>query len=75
MNKNRRQNLRIALTELENAANIISNVYDEESDAIENMPINLESSDRYMDMESNVEYLDDAMTSVNDAIESIEKIV
>ena len=75
MNKKRRQKLHIALTELENVGNILGDVCDEENDALSNMPENLENSDRYMDMETNIECLYDAMSGINDAIESIEKIV
>lgn len=75
MNNRRRQKLRIALTELENAHSIVSDVYDEESDSLSNMPENLESSDRYMDMESNVDHLEEIQSDIYDIINTLSELL
>jgi len=75
MNNRRRQKLRIALTELENAHSIVSDVYDEESDSLSNMPENFESSDRYMDIESNVDHLEEIQSDIYDIINTLSELL
>ena len=75
MNNKRRQRVNIAISELENVSNILSDVYDEENDALGNMPENLESSDRYLMMEECVDYLEDAISMVSDATDALREVV
>ena len=50
MNKHRRNKLSEAIGYLDNALQIISDVRDDEQDALDNIPENLQQSDRYSDM-------------------------
>lgn len=75
MNNKRRNRLNVAILELENASDIINEVYDEESDALNNMPENLESSDRYIKMEECVDYLEDAISMIDEATGALREVV
>lgn len=54
MNNKRRSTLNDALKLLEEASNIVSQVLDEEQDSFDNIPENLQDSDRYSKAESAV---------------------
>ena len=73
MNKKRRERLQAAIDHLDQAVSIVEGVRDEESDCKDNMPENLQDSERYEAMENAVDALEDAITSINDANESIEQ--
>lgn len=75
MNNKRRQRVNIAISELENVSNILSDVYDEENDALGNMPENLENSDRCLMMEECVDSLEDAISMISDAIDALREVV
>lgn len=71
MNNQRRNRLTDAISLLERASDIVEDVKSDEESALDNMPENLEGSERYEKMESAVESLDDAISSISDAIDSI----
>ena len=73
MNESRRASLRDAIAHLRNAESTIERVCDEEQDSMDNMPENLQSSDRYSAMEDAVDHLEDAIESVQEAANSLEQ--
>ena len=73
MNNKRRESLKTALQYLDRAFEIISAVEEEEQDALDNMPENLQYSERYERSEYSVDCLGDARSSVEDAKEKIEE--
>jgi poly-gamma-glutamate capsule biosynthesis protein CapA/YwtB (metallophosphatase superfamily) len=75
MNDKRRKSIRTAIEHLNRASVIIDQVSDEESDALDNIPENLQDSDRYVAMEDAIESLSDADEAVNDAIEKLEQSI
>ena len=71
MNNRKRDRLKTAIKMLEEASNIIDAVREEEEEALENLPENLQDSERYESMENNVERLQDAIESIEQLVESI----
>lgn len=72
MNQTRRNKLQSSLELLSQAERTIEAVCDEERDSMENTPENLQSSDRYAAMERAVDYLEDAIESIQEATSSID---
>ena len=56
---------------LESAANIIERAYDEESDCLDNLPYNLQDSERYEKMEQAASNLDEALEYIENAIDKV----
>ncbi len=75
MNDRRRTVLRRAVSILETVLNIVECSYDDEKECLNNMPENLEGSDRYEKMENAVEQLEDAISSIEDARDALEEAV
>lgn len=73
MNNVRRKKLKDAVVLLNRASEIVSNARSQEEDCLDNMPENLQMSDRCESMENAVDCLDDAETSIDDAISKIEE--
>ena len=73
MNKKRRENIAKAVAILTTAFQIVESIRDEEQDCIDNMPENLEYSERYEKMENAVDKLDDAMSSIEEAKDALEE--
>ena len=71
MNNNRRSRLFDALSIIGKAQSIIEDVKYEEEDSLANMPENLELSDRYIDMEDNVESMDSVLSNLEEATNEI----
>lgn len=76
MNNPRRKDIAKAIELLEQAQSIIEVAYDEEQCCLDNMPENLQSSERYETMENaceclseSINFIDDAINTCNDAIE------
>lgn len=67
MNKSRRERLNAALVKLQQVEQSIDRIKDEEQDCMDNMPENLQSSDRYRAMENAVDHLEDAIESIQEA--------
>lgn len=72
MNKKRRDSLRTAVVLLKNVSGIISKALDEEQDCLDNMPENLQDSERCLKMEFAIEKLEDAIEEIENATENIE---
>ena len=73
MNDKRRKRLSEASALLSRASNIISDVLDEEQDCLDNMPENLQYSDRYENMEAAVDKLNDALSELASVEDSLSE--
>ncbi len=73
MNKQKREQLKKAKILLTNATEIVSAVLDDERDCLDNMPDNLMYSDRYEAMETAVDRLEVAVSSMEEANECLDE--
>lgn len=73
MNNKRRQELKKAISFLDKASEIVSEVLDQEEDSIDNIPENLQSSERYESMENVIEHLEEAENLLDEARDSINE--
>ncbi len=71
MDRTRRQKLREAIDHLKSASVIVDTVCDAETDCMDNVPENLQYSDRYEKMEQAVDGLNDALELIDNAMEYI----
>lgn len=67
MNNIKRDKLKKVCELLNQASNIVSEVLDEEQDCLDNMPENLQYSDRYERMEAAISNLEDGLSSIESA--------
>jgi len=74
MNKKRREQIRLIITQLQSCANELEFTKDEEDESRENMPENLQHSDAYQHSEDCSDILMDAVESINDTINDLEGI-
>lgn len=73
MNKKRRDILyKSAIPLLEQAKSILERVVSDEEDALDNIPENLQESERYEKIEDAVDNLNEAVENIGDAIENID---
>ncbi len=75
MNGKRRTALREALSMLSRVVVIVDGVCDEEYDAVDNYPENLQATDRFEEMENAVENLTEAVEKIAEAKEYIDKVM
>lgn len=67
MNKQRRATLHLARTHLDKAKELISDAKFDEQYAFDNLPENLQNSERATQMEDAIQAMDDALASIADA--------
>lgn len=72
MNNNRRKEINKAVALLQEALSILETARDEEREYYDNMPENLQSSERGCAAEQAASYLDDACSSLEEVISSSE---
>lgn len=75
MNNKRRESLKAAIILLERASVIVDRALDEEQDCLDNMPENLQMSERYEKMEVAIDHLEDASSDIDNAKNRIEEAV
>ena len=75
MNEKRRNTLRNAMDLLTRASIIVDSVCDEESDAMDNIPENLQGTERYEAMEDAIDCLNEASEKIEEARECIEQAI
>lgn len=75
MNKIRRQELSKAMAYLNSAKNIVEIVQSREEDYRDNMPENLQESDRYHTAEDACDAMGDAISNLDDAIERLANAI
>lgn len=72
MNKARRKELSRAVELLKEAQSIIESCRDEEQEYMDNMPENLQESEKYYAAEEAVNNMDEAYDEIDEAINSVE---
>lgn len=70
MNKRKREKIRLAQAYISKATDLIEDVLEEERECLNNMPENLQYSDRYERMEAIVSDIEDGLLSIQSAEES-----
>jgi hypothetical protein len=73
MNKDRRKRIDEAIKKLEDAQTILEECRDEEQDYLDNIPENLQGSERYETAEAAVDALDSACENLEEVISSAEE--
>lgn len=73
MNNKRRDLLKNAVRFLDSASDMVQQALDQEEDCLDNMPENLQMSDRYESMEAAIDCLNDAVANIDMAKEKIEE--
>lgn len=73
MNNQRRMKLKKIINSLYDIIGFIEGVASEEEDYMNNMPENLQGSDKYSRAEEVCEYLEDAIVDIESAIENINE--
>lgn len=72
MNKQRRKDIDTIISSLEEIREQIQTVLDEEQDYLDNIPENLQNSERYETAETAVSELEEAEGIIDDIIEHLE---
>ena len=75
MNKQKRKSLKDAITHLNFAISVVTSVRDDEQWSLDNMPENLENSERYEKMDNAIDSLEDALERIESAKESIDEAI
>lgn len=73
MNNTRRKALQKIYAAIEEVKSDLENIYDEEQEAFENIPKNLEGSERYEVAENAVDNLDSAFSGIEEILEYLEE--
>lgn len=71
MNNRKRDLLKESKTLLGRASSLISQVLEEEEDCLDNMPENLQASEKYERMEDTIDKLESAIEHIDNAQEDI----
>ena len=74
MNKDRRKRIGNIIAELNESLQKLESVTGDEQDVYDNMPENLQGSQRYEDMETAIDHLEEAKSSLEEAISSLEVV-
>ncbi len=72
MNNRKRDLLKESKTLLGRASSLISQVLEEEEDCLDNMPENLQASEKYERMEDAIDKLESAIEHIDNAQEDID---
>ena len=75
MNKDRRTRLREQINTLRKVVDEISSINDEESMVFDNIPENLQGSDRGMDMEDAMDIMTENIETLENVISELEELV
>ena len=73
MNKDKRMALNNILFQIGEIRHDVTSILFQEQSCLDNMPDNLEGTERYEKFESSVENLEDAIESLKDAVKFIEE--
>lgn len=75
MNNTRRKQLRKWLEDMEEIKSELETIVDDEQDYYDNIPENLQGSQRACDSEESIDQMNEAISSIEEAISVIEEIV
>lgn len=73
MNNQKREKLKLAREYLSKASGIVSSVLDNEQDCLDNMPNNLQYSDKYEKMETAISKLEEGLDNIEASEECLEE--
>ena len=73
MNNTRRKNIAIAIEELEGIKEKIETLLEEEQEYFDNMPENLQQSEKAEKAENAISSLENAMDSIDESVSSLEE--
>lgn len=71
MNAERRRKIKYVLDDIDNVIVALTEIRDEEQSSLDNMPENLSFSDKYSEMEDNIQALDNAIEALDEVVFSI----
>ena len=74
MNNNRRKRLQAIARDLQTWRDILQDITDEETESRDNIPENLQGSERYELAEQNCDNLESALSSLDEALAYLEQI-
>ena len=74
MNEGRRKKLGDAMKALSEAQSIVDQVKDDEQEAFDNLPENMQSGDKGTTMEQTIETLEEISSNLGDAISELENV-
>ena len=75
MNNARRKQIRCVADTLSNALSLLEDIKSEEEDSLNNIPENMQSSERYRISENAVDALDEAVSSIEEALSSLDSSI
>lgn len=75
MNNARREKLRGAVAKLSDVHSIVDAVCDTEQDSMDNMPENLQGTERFERMEDAVDHLNEALEKLDEAKDHIQAAI
>ena len=73
MNKQRRQRLADAIRTCERVSTVLADARDQEQDGFDNLPDNLQETERAQSMEEAIDQLTDAIENIQEASECIQR--
>ena len=73
MNKKRRQRLSEAIRTLHGVISVLEDARDQEQDGFDNLPDNLQETERAQSMEDAIDQLTDAIENIQEASECIQR--
>ena len=74
MNEGRRKRLGDAVKAISEAQSIVDQVKDDEQEAFDNLPENIQSGDKGTTMEQTIETLEEISSNLGDAISELENV-
>lgn len=74
MNKVRRANIKETVDLIERVKSMLEDILDEEQDYYDNIPENLQTSQRAEDSEDAISNLEDAISNLEEAINNLEEV-
>ena len=74
MNANRRKEIAKIVTELEELKSRLETVLEEEQEYYDNVPENLQNSERYQESEEYISYMEDAVSEFDSIIDALSNI-
>ena len=75
MNKDRRKRILAISLRVEQLMQDLEEIKDEEQESLDNMPENLQESQRYYSMSEAIDYLDAAYDGINDVLYNLNEAV
>lgn len=74
MNKDRRKRISDIIKEIENVKDKLQDVLNEEESIFDNMPENLQCSMRGEESEESIDYMNEAIDALDNAVEQLKEI-